>query len=231
MSTFRRPAKRPLLAAVVASVALLSGCAGSASPGVAVDVDGEEITVAEVDRATSAICTSVEPDLRGQNNTLAMSNVRQFVVSLLTASAQARRLAEEYGVEPGPEYHRQVAQLEVTAEAFPADTRADYVEVMSTESLVNSVVEAVGRASLAEDGITDPEVEQVAQRGQDLFSSWPDDHEVVIDPRYGLEVSGGQLVPADTNLSIAVSDEAKKAMQEEPDPAYARSLPDLHRCG
>ena len=232
MSTFRRPTKRPIVAAVLASVALLSGCAGGGSePGVAADVGGEEISVAEVDRATTAICTSVEADLRGSGNTVALANVRQFVVSLLTAAAQARALAEEYGVEPGPEYARQVAQLETTAEAFPEGARDDYVKVMSTEALVTGVADAVGREALAREGVAEPEVEQVSQRGQELFEAWPETHDVVVDPRYGLEISGGQLVPADTNLSVAVSDQAKAAMAAEPDPVYARTLPANHRCG
>lgn len=225
--------RRHLVAAVavVSAGTLLSGCAGSASPGVAVDIDGETISVADVDRGTSAVCTSVEPDLRDAGNTVALGNVRQFVVTLLTASEQARRLADEYGVEPGPEYSRQVAQLRTTAEAFPEDTRADYVEVMSAEPLVNAVVDAVGRASLEEEGIAEPTVEQVSQRGQDLFESWPDQHPVDIDPRYGLSMVEGQLVPTDTNLSVAVGEVAKSGGAAEPDPVYARTLPSGHRCG
>ncbi|WP_426241887.1 hypothetical protein [Nocardioides sp. LHG3406-4] len=228
MSSFRRH----LVAAVaaVSAGALLSGCTGGASPGVAVDVDGDTITVAQVDRATSAVCTSVEPDLRGSETTVALGNVRQFVVSLLTASAQARQLAAEYDVEPGAAYARQVDQLRLTAQAFPQDARHDYVEVMSTEALVNAVVDAIGRESLSRDGVTDPSVEEVAQRGQDLFESWPDQHPVDIDPRYGLEVVDGQVVPADTNLSVAVGDTAKDAMATEPDPVYARTLPTGQRC-
>ncbi len=229
MSSFRRH-----LVAAVATVsvgAMLSGCAGSASPGVAADVDGEQITVSQVDRATAAICTSIEPDLRGAGNVAALGKVRQFVVSLLAASSQARQLAASYDVKPGNEYARQVGQLTETANAFPEDSRAGYVEVMSAESLINAVVDAVGRASLTEDGIAQPTVDQIAQRGQDLFLSWPDSHPIDIDPRYGLAVQGGQIMPADTNLSVAVSDAAKSGLDSEPDPAYARSLPRGHRCG
>jgi hypothetical protein len=229
LSTVRRH-----LVAVVATVsvgAALSGCAGSASPGVAVDVDGETISVADVDRAAAAVCTSLEPDLRGASNTVAMTNVQQYVVSLLTAAEQARRLADEHGVDPGAEFSRAVAQSRQTAKAFPEETRDDYVEVMSAEPLVNAVVDAVGRASLAQDGIAEPTVEQVAQRGQDLFTSWPDQHPVEVDPRYGLAMDGGQLRAADTNLSVAVGEVAKAASAAEPDPVYARTLPAGQRCG
>ena len=225
--------RRPLVAAVaaVSAGAVLSGCAGGASPGVAVDVDGHAISVADVDRGTTAVCTSIEPDLRGAGNTVAMGNVRQFVVTLLAASEQARRLADEYGVRPGPEYADQVSTLRTTAEAFPEEVREDYVEVMSAEPLVGSVVDAIGRASLEEDGIAEPTVEEISQRGQDLFQSWPDQHPVDVDPRYGLSMEQGQLVPSDTNLSVAVSDQAKTASEAEPDPVYARTLPAGHRCG
>ncbi|MBA3782285.1 hypothetical protein [Nocardioides sp. InS609-2] len=229
MSTFRRHLVAAL--ATVSVGAMLSGCAGSASPGVAADVDGEQITVSQVDHATSAICTSIEPDLRGSGNVAALGKVRQFVVSLLAASSQARQLAASYDVKPGDEYSSQVGQLTETAKAFPEDTRADYVEVMSAESLINGVVDAVGRASLTEDGIAEPTVEAITQRGRDLFISWPDQHPIDVDPRYGLAVVEGQIVPADTNLSVAVSDAAKSGLAEEPDPVYARSLPRGHRCG
>lgn len=225
--------RRPLAVALatVSAGAVLSGCAGSASPGVAVDVDGQTISVAEVDRGTAAVCTSVEPDLRGAGNTVALGNVRQFVVTLLAASEQARQLADEYGVKPGPEFSRQVSQLRLTSQAFPEEVREDYVEVMSAEPLVTSVVDAVGRASLEQDGVADPTVEEISQRGQDLFQSWPDQHAIDVDPRYGLAVVDGQLQPADTNLSVAVGDVAKSASATEPDPVYARTLPAGHRCG
>ncbi len=229
MSTFRRR-----LVAAVATVSagvLLSSCGGSASPGVAADVDGDSITVADVDRATSAICTSVESDLRGAGTLVALGQVRQFVVSLKIASVQARQLADEYGVEPGDEYSRQVAQSTELAKAFPEKIRDDYVDVMTSEALVNSVVDAIGRESLTQDGIAEPTVEQIAQRGQDLFESWPDQHPVDIDPRYGLGVVDGQVVPTDTNLSVAVGETAKSGQATEPDPVYARSLPIGHRCG
>ncbi|CAA9377512.1 hypothetical protein [uncultured Nocardioides sp.] len=225
--------RRPLAVALatVSAGAVLSGCAGSASPGVAVDVDGQTISVAEVDRGTAAVCTSVEPDLRGAGNTVALGNVRQFVVTLLAASEQARQLADEYGVKPGPEFSRQVSQLRLTSRAFPEEVREDYVEVMSAEPLVTSVVDAVGRASLEQDGVADPTVEEISQRGQDLFQSWPDQHAIDVDPRYGLAMVDGQLQPADTNLSVAVGDVAKSASATEPDPVYARTLPAGHRCG
>lgn len=225
--------RRPLAVALatVSAGAVLSGCAGSASPGVAVAVDGQTISVAEVDRGTAAVCTSVEPDLRGAGNTVALGNVRQFVVTLLAASEQARQLADEYGVKPGPEFSRQVSQLRLTSRAFPEEVREDYVEVMSAEPLVTSVVDAVGRASLEQDGVADPTVEEISQRGQDLFQSWPDQHAIDVDPRYGLAMVDGQLQPADTNLSVAVGDVAKSASATEPDPVYARTLPAGHRCG
>lgn len=229
MSTFRR--HLVAVAATVSAGALLSGCAGSASPGVAADVAGDKITVSQVDRAASAVCTAIEPDLRGAGNVAELGRVRQFVVSLLAASSQARQLAASYDVEPGTAYARQVGQLTETAKSFPEEIRSDYVDVMSAESLINAVVDAVGRASLSEDGIADPTVEAIAQRGQELFISWPDDNTIDIDPRYGLAVVDGQIQPADTNLSVAVSDAAKSGMSAEPDPVYARSLPAGHRCG
>ena len=65
----------------------------------------------------------------------------------------------------------------------------------------------------------------------DVFTVWPDANGVDIDPRYGLRNVDGALTPVDTNLSVAVSDAAKAGLNEEPDAAYARTLPITHRCG
>ena len=39
------------------------------------------------------------------------------------------------------------------------------------------------------------------------------------------------LSPIDTNTSVAVSEIAKSGLAEQPDPAYAETLPSTQRCG
>jgi hypothetical protein len=54
---------------------------------------------------------------------------------------------------------------------------------------------------------------------------------VQIDPRYGVEIGQGKVAAADTSLSFALGDTAKKADAAQPDAEYAGTLPDSQRCG
>lgn len=209
---------------------VLTGC-GSASPGVAVEVGDETISTRSVDEASAHVCTALGEDFESSGRVVPMGFIRQGVVQLMTLESTATQIAEEYGVEPGAAYQRELAQLERTAAGLPEEVREDYVEVMSANALANDVLEQVGRASLTAEGFTDPTVEQVTQAGTDIFTSWPDTHGVEVDPRYGLEMVDGALTPVDTNLSVAVGETATSGLATEPDPTYAGTLPETHRCG
>lgn len=209
---------------------VLTGC-GSASPGVAVEVGDETISTKSVDEASAHVCTALGEDFESSGRVVPMGFIRQGVVQLMTLESTAMQIAEEYGVEPGAAYQRELAQLERTAAGLPEEVREDYVEVMSANALANDVLEQVGRASLTAEGFTDPTVEQVTQAGTDIFTSWPDTHGVEVDPRYGLEMVDGALTPVDTNLSVAVGETATSGLATEPDPTYAGTLPETHRCG
>ena len=114
---------------------------------------------------------------------------------------------------------------------MPEEVRADYIEVLSTQALASDILEQAGRAKLEAEGFTDPTVDQVTQAGADIFKVWPDANGIEVDPKYGVELVDGQLSPTDTNLSFAVSDEAKAGLAAEPDAAYVNSLPSNQRCG
>ena len=217
--------------ALGAAALLLSGCAGSASPGVAVEVGDETISAQRVDAAAGHMCTALEDDFQSQNTVVPMSFLRSGVVRLLTLSSQARQIADAYGVEPGAAYARDVAQRERTASVFPDEVRADYVEIMSANALANDILEQVGRAKLEAEGFADPTVDQIGQAGSDVFATWPDAHGVDIDPKYGVELVDGKIVSTDTNLSVAVGELAQKGLASDPDPAYAGTLPSHQRCG
>jgi hypothetical protein len=206
---------------------LLTGCGSSASPGVAVQVGDEELTVRHVDAVTANYCTAVG-DLESE---VPMSFVRQYVVQLLTLRSQASQMAEEYGIEAGSAYLNDVAQRQGTAGAQPEEVRADYVEVASSTAYAQDIVDQIGRITLEESGVTEVSAEQATQAGLDVFNQWPGANGIEIDPRYGLEVVDGLLTPVDTNTSVAVGETAQAGLATEPDPAFARTLATNHRCG
>lgn len=222
------PRLLPVLATGLSAL-LLSGCAGSASPGVAATVGDETISASRVNEVTGHLCTALSDRFQGQSVPLGI--LKQGVVQFLALDAQADQIAEDYGVSPSAVYERAVAENTRAASVMPEEVRADYVEVMSAQALATDVAEQVGRAELAAEGLAEPTVEQVTQAGTDVFTAWPDANGIEVDPKYGVELSDGALVPVDTNLSFALSDEAKAAMATEPDPAYAGSLPRSQRCG
>jgi hypothetical protein len=205
---------------------LLTGC-GSATPGVAVQVGDEELTVRHVDEVTANYCTAVG-DLESE---VPMSFVRQYVVQLLTLRSQASQLADEYGIEAGSSYRNDVAQRQGTAGTQPEEVREDYVELASSTAYAQDIVDQIGRITLEDAGVTDVTAEQATEAGIDVFNQWPDANGIEIDPRYGLEVVDGVLTPVDTNTSVAVGETAKAGLGTESDPAFARTLPANHRCG
>jgi len=222
-------ATRTWLALGAAGLAL-SGC-GSATPGVAVQVGDEEISTSRVDEAASHMCTALGDQFEAEGTTVPMGFVRQGVVQLLTLRSQAEQIADEYDVEPGSTYGNDVTQREKTAAAMPEEVRDDYVELTSANALVQDVLDQVGRIELEERGVADPTLEQISQAGVDVFTVWPDANGVEIDPRYGLRNIDGVLSPVETDLSTAVSEQAKAGLNTEPDAAYAQTLPLTHRCG
>lgn len=217
--------------AVGLSALLLSGCAGSASPGVAARVGDETISSSRISAATDHLCTALSPQFESEGQIVPIGAISQFVVRVLALGSQAEQIAEEYGITPSAAYERDVAERTSAAAAMPEEVREDYIEVMSTQAYAGDIVDQVGRAKLVAEGFAEPTLDQVTQAGSDVFTVWPDANGIEVDPKYGLELTDGQLAPTDTNLSLAVSDEAKAGLEAQPDAAYANSLPSSQRCG
>lgn len=227
MSTTRLMTAAPTWLTVGVAGLLLTGC-GSASPGVAAQIGDEELTVRDIDSATAHYCTSVEEQLESP---VPMSFVRQYVVQLLTLRSQADQVADDYGVTAGSSYENDVAQRQGAAATLPEEVRDDYIELTSTPAYAQDIVDQIGGIVLDDQGIAEPTSDQVTQAGLDVFNQWPDANGVDIDPRFGAASVDGVLSPIDTNTSVAVSEIAKSGLAEQPDPAYAETLPSSQRCG
>ena len=207
----------------------LTGCAGSAAPGVAATVGEETIRSGDVDSATAHMCTALADQFQGQ--AVPMGFVRQGTLQLLVLREQSRQIAEEYGVRPSTGYSSDLAERTQNATRLPEDVREDYIEVMTSQSYAQDILEEVGEAKLMAEGIAEPTVEEAQQAGADVFDNWPGLHGIEVDPRYGVELEGGALSPVDTNVSFALSESAIQGLEAEPDPSYANSLPATQRCG
>lgn len=218
------------LAALATTALLLTGCAeGSTGPGVAVAVGDETISAERVDAAAEAVCAFFEPQFEQGGQAVPLGDVRAGMVQLMTLEEVARQLAEEQGVEPGPLAEQERARIARDAQQIDEDLREAYVDALEAEPFVNAVVEAVGEAALAAEGDADPGPEAAFERGRQLLEEF--DVDVEIDPRYGVDYEAGAVVPVVTDTSVAVTELAVAGAAEQPDPAYAASLPESQRCG
>ncbi|GGO71803.1 hypothetical protein [Nocardioides deserti] len=226
---------RPLLglaAATLLASGALTGCgvAGTGfSPGVAAEVGDTSITTDRVDEVAASYCDALRPQLEGQ--VVPQRYLNGSVAGQLALAAAAEQLAAEHGVEPGEQHAAQVTQLRRAVAELPEDQQDAVLEVESAGSLVSDLVIGVGRALAADEGLADPTDEQVAELGNQALVDWIGEHDVDVNPRYGVDLSDGQPVRTDSETSVAVSDLAAAATAESPDQEYAATLPESQRCG
>lgn len=218
-----------VVAVATAAGLFLSGC-GSASPGVAAHVGDEEISVNRVDELAGEYCQAIEDQLTGNSQVVPQRYFRAGIAGTLALRSVAEQLAEDFDVEPGPVYDKKVAELEQNVAVLEDEVQEAVVVVDSAPTYVEAVQRAVGEVLLADEGAEQGYDAQVA-RGRTEFERWVSDNGVEFDPALGIALVKGQIESADTELSVAVGEAAKAGAAPQPDGAYARSLPDAHRCG
>ena len=178
----------------------------------------------EVDRSRSNYCAAIERQLQGNNQVLPLRYLRGGVAGQLAlvrgrASSSPTRTASS----AGRQYDQKVAELAVGAVATLPEDQQDAV---IDDRVVRDVRRrASSRPSASRCWATQgagsrrpPTPPRPASRRS---ASWLDDHDVAIDPQFGVEIENGQAVPTDTSVSYAVGDTAKKAQRRQPDQAYA----------
>lgn len=222
----------PLLSGMAAL--LLSGCgvAGTSfHPGVAAQVGDETVSVAKVDSIASNYCSAIETQLSSQHQVVPRHYLRDGIAGRLTLLAAARQLADQYGVEAGTQYDQRVAELHSAVATLPEDQQQAVIEIEASTAYLSGVEQAVGEKVLAAQGTSGASSRAAAKAGQAAFATWLDHHDVTIDPQFGISIKNGQTVKTDTSVSFPVGDAAKQGQAATPDPSYASSLPDAHRCG
>jgi len=218
------------LAVIGAAVVLLTGCAG-ATPGVAVQVGEESITVDELDDLTADYCTAIEDQLTGGGQVVPLRFFRSGLAGILANRSIGEQLSAQYDVEAGRTYDQQVAELEQNAASLDEDVRDAVVLVETEQVYTESVQAAIGRQLLEEEGAGDVAHSDTVARGQQAYQDWIAENGVTFDPKLGVDMVDGQVQPVDTSLSFPVGESAVEGSRENPEPAYAQTLPDSQRCG
>ncbi|MBZ5739749.1 SurA N-terminal domain-containing protein [Nocardioides mangrovi] len=199
----------------VAALVLLTGC-GSVpdfSPGVAARVGDQTVSDAQVRDVASVYCPAVAPQLQGQPVPLSQVNAR--VAGSLTLRSAAEQFADDEGVTADASYQKTIDQADKGGQfkGLTDDQKDAVIEVGGAELYAAAVAKSVG------------------SDGEKLFDQWLTDHDVEINPRYGVALGDGKASLTDTSLSYAVSDTATKAGADSPDATYVGALPATQRCG
>ncbi|KAA1424338.1 hypothetical protein [Nocardioides antri] len=200
------------LAAAATTIGLtvaVTGCgsnvigADGPQPGLAAQVEDSEITLDELDQVTDGLCTiqEADPQAIGTSRAYARSQILQAWVRSLVSAAYA----EEHDLDvPTPDARLEQAPGWEDVDEEDQDALRDYVDAFSYSESVLS--EAEGER---------PD---------------PADYDIVINPRFDVELDGEEFVPAEEQLSVPVSDEA--AGSDEPPSAEAlQDLTDDELCG
>jgi hypothetical protein len=226
---------RMLRALPVLPVVLLAGCGVAATqfhPGIAAEVGDQTITTRHVDQVTENYCEAVEKVSKGQPEAQdARTPMRYlshtFATNLIMRDA-AEQLADDYDVQPTSAYKGNLAQLEPQLANLSDDQKEAVREIFGSQAYVDDVLTQIGEISLKKQGTTDATADEQTAEGQKLLTSWIADHDVEINPIYGIDL--GSQAQVDTDLSYALGTTAKAGLQAEPDTTYTASLPDAQVC-
>ena len=214
--------------ASVAAMLLLSSCGPGVDPGVAAQVEDEEITTSEVDDLATVIC---EIDKGAGQGGKPMSAQRSLALTVLLGIEVGQQIGD-----PDDVPQQQVTQaLQAAAEArefVPEDLRPYFDEIVRESTRSAAAVDLVAATRLEETGRR-PQPTAVQQEVARLQQEYLAEHPVEIDPRYGV-YQDGQVVSSDGSVSVAVSERAKSFVPQATDDsgaAVSADLPASQLCG
>jgi len=213
----------------VLSVVFLAGCGVAGTefhPGVAAEVGDQTITTRHVDQVTADACKGLEKLNEGAaeaNVATPMGALNHQVTYALVERMAAGQVAAEYDVTPTRAYKDNLTQSEQQLSSLSGGQQDAILEVVEAQAYTQDVLIQIGEIELTEQGQDDTAEQEQYDEGQKVLDAWVDDHDVDINPKYGLELGSGE--PVDTALSFAVGEHAKAGLSAEPSTDYTDSLP------
>lgn len=215
------------LAGLAASAVLLTGCGAvpELTPGVAVRVDDQSMSTRDVHDAATAYCAA-QGSVNGQGQALPNHYINGLVVGGFALRSAADHQLAAHGVTVDESYQQAIDAAPELAKLSP-EKRDAYVQVAGSALYVQAAELSIGRAVLG-GSPTDADAQAA---GRKEVAGWLDDHDLRIDPRYGVTIDQGVLVADDTSVSFALSKTATRADADKPDATYAATLPSTQRCG
>jgi hypothetical protein len=182
----------------------LAACGSGVGPGQAAQVDGQSISVKEVDQLARVICATQS---QGESASSPTSAVRALALNVLMSIRVGEGIGDVDSVD-----QQQVSQ------SVQAAQQARGLVAKGDRELFDQVVRDQTRAQLA---VADEAAKQVQASGGDptdqnalqaaaakLQADYVDKADVKVAPRFG-RITGGQLVAGDGSLSVPVSAKAR----------------------
>jgi hypothetical protein len=237
--TRRHPAS--VVAVVAVAGLLLSGCGTSVGihPGAAANIGGETVSMSTIDDTAKSFCKAYVKQSQTQQQAsgpLPMGTFRSYVASSLAQRALGRELADAYDVQPAGDYDRQVAQYQAALASSPASEREAVVQVAAAQAYLQNVQVAIGQRLTGNTGTSNSDVKAQLQRGEVATQDWLNDHEVSIDPVFGIDVDGGKFTTGHRDqTSYALSALARGGVEagssaNGPPSSYTSALPASQTC-
>ncbi|WP_148614324.1 hypothetical protein [Nocardioides rubriscoriae] len=205
------PRRAGLVAPLLLVGLALNGCGVSdeqVRPGVAADVDGEQVSLSEVDESTTAVCDYLSSADLAEFSPFPRTYQRQGLATTRIQQIALEHLVDERKLTLPPSYGDDVASIEAQF-ADSGDDRDVLVETGTANAYVTAAAIAVGNAEYAADGDPAASTDAALQRGLVAAAAWLNDREVDLNPVLGISLTKQGLVPTDDDLSVPASDRAK----------------------
>jgi hypothetical protein len=205
----------PRRAALVTPLLLLglalNGCGiadNDVRPGVAARVDGTTVSLDDVDDTVANTCAYL--DDKGQAR-LPLITVRRLLLETMVRRVAAERLLDDYDTELPDTYTDSVGAIDAEYADLPAGQARAMREGSKAAEYVSQAGDAIGSVLLRkESGAEAGNSDEISARGVKAIDDWLADHDVSLNPTFGLRVDKGTFV-ADDGLSVPVSTEAALA--------------------
>lgn len=229
--------RRGVLPSVIAGAALslsVAGCGVSdqgSRPGLAAEVDGESLQLAELDRTVQDYCDLLASSDEGE--AVPKAAVRADLARLWAQAVAVDEIAGDYDVPlPADPVQRDfVERAWETLGEVDDDNYESFEWLTRVQLRVNDPVIAIGGAIVREESGQEADQQTALARGTEAVQGWLDDNDLELNPVFGhLDEETGAF--QGDALSVPVSDEARAGVKNPPFTAeQVAALPAAQRCG
>jgi hypothetical protein len=208
---------------------LLTACGEGPGPGVAADVNGQQITDQEVDDFAQVLCSL--GGTQGSSGGTPTSQVRSQSLQILMTIALTNDMTDVSQNVNQARVSSIEQQMNQSRSTVPAASQDTFDTVVAKFALAQSATIDLGRQALEAAGKTGPISDQDAYNaGNRLRTVYAADKaDIEVDPRFGTMVNGA-LKAGSGSLSVPVSQGARDAEAPTPVGAHVSALPASQKC-